>query len=284
MVNIADRAGRTNAGGLAGINAGEITDCYVHKSSENNEVLGTSNVGGFVGENLSVGIISNSYVNIVYDADESSYGDIGANSGTVTNCFTSNTTRNLTTGSTFTQILDWPALQKELIDDGNWALKTSKPVQLQWELEGTYTLTFTSETHNNADFAEVGPISVTGGTATLPAAPANSGSWVYDFLGWSDGKGNTYKAGAEINVTEDMTLNAVWRLHSVDGDGDWDIDDAKAIMNMRKGELEFKPEQEEIADLLIDGEINYKDAMYIMDKLAEQNAESIPDIEPTKIS
>ena len=76
-----------------------------------------------------------------------------------------------------------------------------------------------------------------GSAITLPAAPVrtNGQNWVYDFQGWSDGE-NTYAAGGSCTVTGDVTFTAAWRLHSVNGDGEWTYLDAMIIMDRVKEE------------------------------------------------
>jgi hypothetical protein len=132
-----------------------------------------------------------------------------------------------------------------------------------------YTVTFDSGSAYKAEFAKVADKTVTAadgesGTITLPEAPANTGEWKYDFKGWSDGD-IVYKTGDEITVTKDVELTAVWQLHSVNGDKDWDYEDAMAIMDYVAGKTTFCKEQSAVADYNNDGTIDYKDAMKIMD-------------------
>ena len=104
---------------------------------------------------------------------------------------------------------------------------------------------------------------------TIPAAPVrtNALNWVYDFQGWSDGT-STYAAGADYEVTDDVTFTATWRLHSVNGDGEWSYLDAMIIMDHLAGNLTLTDEQLAVADRNGDGLVSYLDAMYIMDVLA----------------
>ena len=108
-----------------------------------------------------------------------------------------------------------------------------------------------------------------GSAITLPAAPVrtNSQNWVYDFQGWSDGE-NTYAAGGSCTVTGDVTFTAAWRLHSVNGDGEWTYLDAMIIMDHLAGNVTLTDEQLAVADRNGDDVINYLDAMHIMDVLA----------------
>jgi hypothetical protein len=138
-----------------------------------------------------------------------------------------------------------------------------------------YTVTFNSGSHTNADFESVEANNVTAAdgesvTVTLPKAPANSGTWVYDFLGWSDGD-KTYAAGEEITVTGNVELTAVWQLHSVNGDEKWNIDDVLAMMSGITGKIEFAPEQTAIADRNGDGKLNIDDVLKVMDELTHNN-------------
>ncbi len=108
-----------------------------------------------------------------------------------------------------------------------------------------------------------------GQAITLPAAPVrtNDQNWVYDFQGWSDGE-ETYAAGGSYTVTGDVTFTATWKLHSVNGDGEWSYLDAMMIMDHLAGNLTLTDEQLAVADRNNDGVISYLDAMYIMDVLA----------------
>ena len=108
-----------------------------------------------------------------------------------------------------------------------------------------------------------------GSAITLPAAPVrtNGQNWVYDFQGWSDGE-NTYAAGGSCTVTGDVTFTAAWRLHSVNGDGEWTYLDAMVIMDHLAGNVTLTDEQLAVADRNGDGMVSYLDAMYIMDVLA----------------
>lgn len=103
----------------------------------------------------------------------------------------------------------------------------------------------------------------------LPAAPTrtNDNSWVYDFQGWTDGE-TTYSVGDPYTVNANVTFTATWRLYSVDGDGDWDRDDARLILDYIAGTATLTEEQLEVADCNLDGEVDYVDAMYIMEVLA----------------
>lgn len=61
-------------------------------------------------------------------------------------------------------------------------------------------------------------------SATVQAAPKRSG---FDFVGWSDGAGKTYKANQSIKITGNVTLTAQWKEQdpgTVGPAGDVDID------------------------------------------------------------
>ena len=125
-------------------------------------------------------------------------------------------------------------------------------------LEGD-TVTELAESYNVASGTEI----------NLPAAPVrtNDQNWVYDFKGWSDGE-NTYDVGAVYTVTGDVTFTATWKLHSVNGDGEWTYLDAMTIMDYLAGNATLTAEQIEAADYNHDGTVSYLDAMRIMDVLA----------------
>ena len=103
----------------------------------------------------------------------------------------------------------------------------------------------------------------------LPDAPirTNGLNWVYDFMGWSDGA-DTYDEEEPYTVNGDVTFTAAWRLHSVNGDGEWTYLDAMIIMDHLAGNVTLTDEQLAVADRNGDDVINYLDAMHIMDVLA----------------
>ena len=144
------------------------------------------------------------------------------------------------------------------------------PVEMP-DLGETFTVTFLGgglEGDTVTDLVE--GYSVASGTQiNLPAAPVrtNALNWVYDFKGWSDGE-NTYDVGAAYTVTGDVTFTATWKLHSVNGDGEWTYLDAMTIMDYLAGNITLTAEQIEAADYNHDGVVSYLDAMRIMDVLA----------------
>ena len=74
--------------------------------------------------------------------------------------------------------------------------------------------------------------------------------------------------GAVYTVTGDVTFTATWKLHSVNGDGEWTYLDAMTIMDYLAGNITLTAEQIEAADYNHDGTVSYLDAMRIMDVLA----------------
>ena len=109
--------------------------------------------------------------------------------------------------------------------------------------------------------------SVEGGTEiNLPAAPTrtNDHNWVYDFQGWSDGA-KTYNVGDPYTVNANVTFTATWRLYSVDGNGVWNSKDAELIMDYIAGTATLTEEQLKVADCNGDGEVDFIDAIYIME-------------------
>ena len=108
-----------------------------------------------------------------------------------------------------------------------------------------------------------------GESIRLPDAPirTNGLNWVYDFMGWSDGA-DTYDEEELYTVNGDVTFTAAWKLHSVNGDGEWTYLDAMIIMDHLAGNVTLTDEQLAVADRNGDGMVSYLDAMYIMDVLA----------------
>ena len=74
--------------------------------------------------------------------------------------------------------------------------------------------------------------------------------------------------GAAYTVTGDVTFTAAWKLHSVNGDDDWTVQDAMMIMDWLAGNIMLTDEQIEAADYTHDGKVTVQDAMRIMDVLA----------------
>jgi hypothetical protein len=130
------------------------------------------------------------------------------------------------------------------------------------------TVTYLTDSHTNADFGEVAAQTVELGESgeafvILPDAPANTGSWVYQFQGWSDGE-TLYQSGQRVSLTQDLTLTAQWKLYSINGDGVWNLSDAITLLNGLSGSLELAPEQKAISDLNQDGAVDNADVQAIL--------------------
>lgn len=269
---------RYYAGGLVGGNIGEITDCYTH----DNTVSGTQRTGGFVGANFSGGKLTNSYSNAALKVGGTTevYGDVGYQQGTVTKCFTANSYRKY-----FTAVSSWTDIQNSLTDTGNWALDTTNPVKLEWEVNGygdledvgendttKYDVTYKKGNVKSGDTVTLpADQSVAKGTTIYLTTPTrtNDDGWVYQFCGWTCNKdSSTYLTGAPYEVNSDVTFTATWKLASVNGDASWTYLDAMAIMDYLAGTIDFTDEQIEVADYNRDGYVTYLDAMAIMDMLA----------------
>ncbi len=266
------------AGGLIGGNVGTVSDCY----TDDGRVSATSRCGGFIGWTNSNSTVSNCYSNSLLGFFREYYSaDIGYRSGTVDNCYCGNTTYT----SQFTYANSWTVIQNGLYDNGNWALDTSNPVRLIWEVEGwdeedsplpdTQEETFTVAYEEGE--VQIGDIvalpddkMVAAGSTFVLEEPTrtNDQNWVYAFTGWECSDGEHYEAGEEYTVTDNVTFTATWRLKSVDGDESWTYLDAMTIMDWLAGSIELTDEQKEVADYDGDDIVNYLDAMLIMDTLA----------------
>lgn len=275
-------------GGLVGGNKGLIQDCYSYTAGE---VKGNQYVGGAVGGNYEVGIVENVWVDPYVMALNTSKSGVfaGAQNGTVTQSYVVSTTSGTQGGANRISSAD-------LQDSNNFPTKSKWDFETIWTFEGTkypvlrncgndtsnhprqeidetetFTVTFLGgglEGDTVTDLAE--SYDVADGTEiNLPAAPVrtNDQNWVYDFKGWSVGE-NTYDIGAAYTVTGDVTFTATWKLHSVNGDGEWTYLDAMTIMDYLAGKITLTAEQIEAADYNHDGVVSYLDAMRIMDVLA----------------
>ena len=273
-------------GGLVGGNKGLIQDCYSYTAGE---VKGNQYVGGAVGGNYEGGTVKNVWVDPYVMALTTSKAGIfaGAQNGTVTQCYVVSKTSG-------TQGSAKRISSTDLQDSANFPTTSKWDFKTIWTFEGTkypvlrncgnsgeheeivlpssgYTVSFaggglTGDTVTNIPDS----YKVAGGTGiNLPGAPVrtNDQNWVYDFKGWSDGE-NTYDVGAAYTVTGDVTFTATWKLHSVNGDGEWTYLDAMTIMDHLAGNITLTDEQIEAADYNHDGMVSYLDAMRIMDVLA----------------
>ena len=274
-------------GGLVGGNKGSITDCYSYTAGE---VKGNQYVGGAVGGNYDGGSVENVWVDPYVMALNTSKSGIfaGAQNGTVTQCYVVSKTSGTQGGATRISSSDLQDSENFPVTASNWDFDHI------WTFEGTkypvlrncgnsgehedivlpssgYTVSFaggglTGDTVTNIPDS----YKVAGGTGiNLPGAPTrtNDQKWVYDFKGWSDGE-NTYDVGAAYTVTDDVEFTATWKLHSVNGDGEWTYLDAMTIMDYLAGNITLTDEQIEAADYNHDGMVSYLDAMRIMDVLA----------------
>ena len=274
-------------GGLVGGNKGLITDCYSYTAGE---VKGNQYVGGAVGGNYAAGTVENVWVDPYVKALTSSKAGAfaGTQDGTVTQSYVVSTTSGSQGGATRIASAD-------LQDSTNFPTKSGWAFDTIWTFEGTkypvlrncgndatshprqeisaeyFTVTFLGgglEGDTITEMTESYSVAVSS-EINLPAAPVrtNDQNWVYDFKGWSDGE-NTYDVGAAYTVTGDVTFTATWKLHSVNGDGEWTYLDAMTIMDYLAGSVTLTAEQIEAADYNHDGTVSYLDAMRIMDVLA----------------
>ena len=285
------------AGGLVGGNKGSITDCYSYTSGE---VKGNQYVGGAVGGNYAAGSITNVWVDPYVMALNTSKSGVfcGTNSGSTSQSYVVSTTtgtqggatritsENLQNQTTFPQTAtnwDW---------DNVWTWSNKYPVLRNCGNSGEHedivlpststdvTVTFAAGNVREGDNVTLPTPNTV--TVTVPADGKGSlvleqdasrtsvvkgATWEYRFIGWTDGT-NTYDLGDTVEVTEDITLNAVWKLYTVDGDMTWTYLDAMAIMDYLAGNVQFYPEQVEVADYDNDDSVSYLDAMAIMDVLA----------------
>lgn len=274
-------------GGLVGGNKGLITNCYSYTAGE---VKGNQYVGGAVGGNYADGTVENVWVDPYVMALTSSKAGVfaGTQNGTVTQSYVVSTTSGSQGGATRIASAD-------LQDSTNFPTKSGWAFDTIWTFEGTeypvlrncgndtsshprqeisveyFTVTFLGGGLEGDTITELTEsYSVAGSSEiNLPAAPVrtNDQNWVYDFKGWSDGE-NTYDVGAAYTVTGGVTLTATWKLHSVNGDGEWTYLDAMTIMDYLAGNITLTAEQIEAADYNHDGVVSYLDAMRIMDVLA----------------
>ena len=274
-------------GGLVGGNKGLITNCYSYTAGE---VKGNQYVGGAVGGNYADGTVENVWVDPYVMALTSSKAGVfaGTQNGTVTQSYVVSTTSGSQGGATRIASAD-------LQDSTNFPTKSGWAFDTIWTFEGTeypvlrncgndtsshprqeisveyFTVTFLGGGLEGDTITELTEsYSVAGSSEiNLPAAPVrtNDQNWVYDFKGWSDGE-NTYDVGAAYTVTGDVTFTATWKLHSVNGDGEWTYLDAMTIMDYLAGNITLTAEQIEAADYNHDGVVSYLDAMRIMDVLA----------------
>ena len=275
-------------GGLVGGNKGLIQDCYSYTAGE---VKGNQYVGGAVGGNYDGGDVENVWVDPYVMALNTSKSGVfaGAQNGTVTRSYVVSTTSGTQGGATRISSADLQN-SETFPTTSQWDFETiwtyegtkypvlrncgnsgeHKDIVLSGDTD-TFTVTFVGGGLEGDTVTELAKsYNVASGTEiNLPAAPVrtNAQNWVYDFKGWSDGE-NTYDVGAVYTVTGNVTFTATWKLHSVNGDGEWTYLDAMTIMDYLAGNITLTAEQIEAADYNHDGTVSYLDAMRIMDVLA----------------
>lgn len=284
-------------GGLVGGNKGSITNCYSYTSGE---VKGNQYVGGAVGGNYAEGSITNVWVDPYVMALNTSKSGVfcGTNSGTTSQSYVVSTTTgtqggatritsaNLQNQTTFPQTAtnwDW---------DNVWTWSNKYPILRNCGNSGAHedivlpststdvTVTFAAgdvREGDNVTLPTPNPVTVTvpadgKGSLVLEqdasrTSVVKGATWEYRFIGWTDGE-TVYDLGDTVEVTGDITLNAVWKLYTVDGDKAWTYLDAMAIMDYLAGNVEFYSEQIDVANYDNDDSVSYLDAMAIMDVLA----------------
>ena len=289
---VSNTSGIGYIGGIAGGAHGTVTDCYVYNAGL---IKGQDYVGGAFGRIYSDGNVSNIWVDPVQAgvsaSTNASYAGrfAGQNQGTVSASYAVVTqSPSGTQGGANRVLVSYLQAQKTFPGASGWDFEhtwvyddTDYPVLRNCGNSGEhedivlpssgYTVSFaggglTGDTVTNIPDS----YTVAGGTGiNLPGAPVrtNDQNWVYDFKGWSDGE-NTYAVGAAYTVTDDVEFTATWKLHSVNGDGEWTYLDAMTIMDYLAGNITLTAEQIEAADYNHDGMVSYLDAMRIMDVLA----------------
>jgi hypothetical protein len=113
--------------------------------------------------------------------------------------------------------------------------------------KGTFAVNEKNEWSEVTDSVAVGSAA----TVTLPAVPTQtSGTWVYDFQGWSVNDGEPTKAET-VDISDNATITAVWKLHSLNGDGKWNIDDVLTLMSCasKPGVYQLTDEQRDCISL-----------------------------------
>lgn len=279
---------QTFVGGITGKNN---TGATVANSSAAVAVHGQYFVGGLVGGNYDGGTVWNVWVDPYVMALTTGKGGVfaGAQNGTVEQSYVVSTSSGSQGGATRIASAD-------LQDSVNFPTTSGWDFNTIWTFEGTkypvlrscgnntdshprqeigdtetFTVSFLGGALEGDTVTELAQgYTVADGTAiNLPGAPVrtNDKKWVYDFKGWSDGR-TTYAVGAAYTVTGDVTFTATWKLHSVNGDDDWTVQDAMMIMDWLAGNIMLTDEQIEAADYTHDGKVTVQGAMRIMDVLA----------------
>lgn len=291
---VSNTSGIGYIGGIAGGAHGTVTDCYVYNAGM---IKGQDYVGGAFGRIYSDGTVSNIWVDPIQAGVSASASAnyagrfAGKNEGSVSHSYAvvvqnpsgeqGGANRVLVSylkdQENFPGASSWDFENIWVYDDTNYPVLRNCGNSGEHEdivLPEKFTVSF-KEGGLDGDTVSDMPAdySVDDGTEiNLPAAPTrtNDHNWVYDFQGWSDGA-KTYSVGDPYTVTADVTFTATWRLHSVDGDGDWDRDDAVLIMDYLGGKATLTDEQKAVADYNEDGKISFLDARRIIDVMAGNN-------------
>ena len=291
---VSNTSGIGYVGGIAGGTHGTVTDCYVYNAGL---IKGQDYVGGAFGRIYSDGEIGNIRVDPVRAGvsapKDASYAGrfVGQNQGGVSASYAVVTqSPSGTQGGANRVLVSYLQDQETFPSESSWNFgdiwfydNTNYPVLRNCGNSGehedivlpgdtdTFTVTFVGGGLEGDAVTELAEsYNVASGTEiNLPAAPVrtNDQNWVYDFKGWSDGE-KTYDVGAVYTVTGNVTFTATWKLHSVNGDGEWTYLDAMTIMDYLAGKITLTAEQIEAADYNHDGVVSYLDAMRIMDVLA----------------
>ena len=282
-------------GGIAGGTHGTVTDCYVYNAGL---IKGQDYVGGAFGKIYSDGEIGNIWVDPVQAgvsaSKNASYAGrfVGQNQGNVSASYAVVAqSPSGTQGGANRVLVSYLQDQETFPSASGWNFgdiwfydNTNYPVLRDCGNSGEHedivipgesvTVTFVGGGLEGDKVTELAASYevASGAEINLPAAPVrtNEKNWVYDFKGWSDGA-KTYDVGAAYTVTGDVTFTATWKLHSVNGDGEWTYLDAMTIMDYLAGKITLTAEQIEAADYNHDGTVSYLDAMRIMDVLAGNN-------------
>lgn len=295
--------GQGFVGGIAGRTNGIIKDCYVYNGGE---LRAQDYIGGVTGKNYSAGTITNCWNDSVgfisYNQNAECVGLFsGENVGNTSSSFTVSsvsgtnngatkiTSANLQNQTTFPQTAaswDWDNVWCYDGTTNNYpVLRNNGNSGAHEEIVLPSTSTDVTVTFAAGDVREGDNVTLPTPnpvTVTVPADGKGSlvleqdasrtsvvkgATWYYRFIGWTDGE-TVYDLGDTVEVTEDITLTAVWKLYTVDGDKAWTYLDAMAIMDYLAGNVEFYSEQIDVANYDNDDNVSYLDAMAIMDVLA----------------
>lgn len=300
--------GRAYAGGLVGGNVGTIENSYVNLYLNSHIVRAYNYAGGLVGRDFGGKVKHSYSDGLGHGDNKTgviggSNGGIfmGSNAGTVSDSYTISGSTGTSAGATRVSYTNWQnsswTSSNTNFDFNNvWTyvsgVNDNYPVLRNCGNSGVHedivlsststevTVTFAAgdvRQGDNVTLPTPNPVTVTvpadgKGSLVLEqdasrTSVVNNATWEYRFIGWTDGE-TVYDLGDTVEVTEDITLNAVWKLYTVDGDKAWTYLDAMAIMDYLAGNVEFYPEQVDVANYDNDDSVSYLDAMAIMDVLA----------------